>query len=167
METNINTLKDQGLLAELAYLKLENDWFEGKTDGKQRSIYNMEDVKNFIDSKYSDIDEDKKPIMKDLLDRYEIISFSATKFNSGDFQAMFVKEKSTNQITYAIRGTELTSLCDLLADAQLAKTGNATLQQNMAQEFYNDVVQNNNFIKYKANIYRNSLVNSKYQRMVA
>jgi len=38
-----------GLLSELAYLRLENDWFEGKRDdGTQRSNKNIDDIKKFI-----------------------------------------------------------------------------------------------------------------------
>lgn len=47
---NLETIEVNGLLAEFAYLELENSWFDGYTDeGIKRSIYNKSDIIDFID----------------------------------------------------------------------------------------------------------------------
>jgi hypothetical protein len=42
------TTVDYGLLSELAYLRLESDWFKGTTNNIPRSNKNIEDIQQFL-----------------------------------------------------------------------------------------------------------------------
>jgi len=78
---------------------------------------------------------------------YSILSTSQEMgIESGDFQGMFVKNNVTGEITYAIRGTQLTSLGDLWADYNLAMDGNAGAQQEAVQSYYEAFVSSNSEI---------------------
>ena len=98
---NDNKVEVNGLLAELAYLKLESSWFDGiNKDGSIRSINNPDDIKNFISEgkEISDIDPSHQQLMLDILKDYEIVDFKSDDGAlSSDFQGMLLKEKSTGE----------------------------------------------------------------------
>ena len=160
MATNLETIEINGLLAELAYLKLESSWFNGYTDeGVKRSIYNKSDVLEFIDitinekgendgKGLSGIELERKEIIKSLLDKYEIVAFesthptyiSGTNYTEGsDFQGMILKEKGTTNYIAAIRGTDSTT--DIFNDVVNIGITNYNNQIEEARDFiYKNII---------------------------
>ena len=96
MQISQNIL-DKGLLAELAYLKLEN--FNG-------NYSNYDDVKNFINDNNEDItgvSSERKDAILNILKEYTIDDFITTE--SG-MQGMVLVKNDGSEITVAYRGTE-------------------------------------------------------------
>ena len=85
---------DHTLLAEFAYLRLEDYEFEYNDINK---------LKEFI-SKTVDINRQTK--MENILDKYEIINFeSFDGLGESDLQMMLLKDKSTGEYVISYRGT--------------------------------------------------------------
>jgi hypothetical protein len=150
MVTNLETIEINGLLAELAYLELEN-----YTD----SLTNLEKLKEFIDGTVnkdgendgkglSGIELERKEIIKSLLDKYEIVAFesthptyiSGTNYTEGsDFQGMLLKEKGTTNYIAAIRGTDSTT--DIFNDVVNIGITNYNNQIEEARDFiYKNII---------------------------
>lgn len=92
-------IAENGLLSELAYLKLEN---------YNKSLENTEDLQKFIEDnpeKVTGIDPNRKEQMKSLLNKYDIVKVSKPSLT--DFQGTLVKEKGTNEYTTLFRKTRL------------------------------------------------------------
>ena len=148
----VEKLKDNGLLAEFVYLKLENKAFRDNF----KDYRNSDIVKNYIEGlnsdgkkqyipekqtspvtkeqleKMTDIKPERQDEMLALLDKYEIKEFSSDDgFLNSDFQAMLLQNKETGEYTIAFRGTE--SKKDWLVDAAIALDTNP--QYNEAIEF--------------------------------
>lgn len=90
--TSINKITDMGLLAELAYLKLESDQY--KIDNPAN--YLSENIIEFINDYDIGItgikNEGRKDEMIALLQKYEIIDFASDDgFFNSDFQGMLGK----------------------------------------------------------------------------
>lgn len=148
----VEKLKDNGLLAEFAYLRLEDNAF--KDDYKEYSDSNI--VRNYIQGltkkgeepytlkketspvteeqleKITDIKPERRDEMLALLDKYDIKEFSSDDgFLGSDFQGMLLQNKETGEYTIAFRGTE--SEKDWLVDVSIALDVNP--QYNEAVEF--------------------------------
>jgi len=109
MAINLETALTNGLLAELAYLKLENNWFSINNKNNK----NIDDIKEFLDSskinngkllsdkEYEDltgIPPYRLEAMESLLNQYEIINFeSFDAIGESDLQMMLLKDKSTKK----------------------------------------------------------------------
>ncbi len=135
---NGSKVEQNGLLAELAYLKLE------KYTG---SYTDLTALKNFMHQKdpktgklIGGIDDGRQSKMLDLLNKYEIVGFKSDPITG--FQGMILKEKDTNEYTIAFRGTAGTQ--DALVDGGIAQiTINKNFQYSAAKSF------TENFIKDK------------------
>jgi hypothetical protein len=103
-----NKILDTALLSELAYLKLENKYFENKP-------YSLDNIEEFFNSKDDEgkpldygIDDSRKQAIINLLGNYTIVDFKniPTSFAGlNDLQAMLLKDKEGNT-TIAFRGTD-------------------------------------------------------------
>ena len=114
------TTVDYGLLSELAYLRLESNWFKDNN----KSNEDIDDIKNFIrtttdknrkqltSEEYQEltgISLNRKQAILNILNKYEILDFKDTNETGGTasgMQAMFVKEKATGKKVLLFRGTE-------------------------------------------------------------
>ncbi|NQY51944.1 MAG: DUF2974 domain-containing protein [Campylobacteraceae bacterium] len=156
----INEILEYGLLAELAYLKLENEYFQennqyvgnykGRPDN-QGSYGNKINIKNFIKGEHV-LDEDNEaiPLVEEerykltdikfnsinvilsLLNRYSIIDFeNAGDYTGSGFQAMLLQKDGTEEYVIAFRGTA--GIKDLMVDAAMIVNKNP--QNKDALEF--------------------------------
>jgi len=167
--TNVNKIQDYGLLAELAYMKLEN--FDG-------NISNNDELKEFINISKKDgkdltdvqieeltgISFDRKQDMINLLDKYEIIGFRS---NSGtdekDFQGMFIQEKGTEKYTGAFRGTD--SFTDISNDILGVGIADYNFQYNEAKEFIVDMMNTKEIDKSNLTLTGHSLGGIEVQQL--
>ena len=113
MNVTQNTV-DYGLLSELAYLRLESDWFS--TNGKDNKTF--KDLKEFNNKETTGIDANRKQEIINLLSKYEILDFKDTNEIGGTqsgMQAMFVREISTGKKILLFRGTEIEYSMEMVA----------------------------------------------------
>ncbi len=114
-----NKILDTALLSELAYLKLENKYFENKP-------YSLENITNFLTNNNKDttgIDDNRDEAIIDLLRNYTIIDFKniPTSFAGlNDIQAMLLKDKDGNT-TISFRGTD--GISDIAIDVLMFQGG--------------------------------------------
>jgi Ca2+-binding RTX toxin-like protein len=94
------------------------------------------------------------------LSQYSIIATSS-QYNIGldsGFSGMLIQNNETGELTFTIRGTEITDSNDLLSDLELALTGNSTLQENSMETFYQKLLSENKILAgIKINVTGHSL----------
>ena len=113
---------DQGLLSELAYLKLEDAYWTTEVNGKLPSYSNLDDLDKFLtgtDSKgkpyTTGINDSRDQDMLELLKSYTIDKF--VTMPSG-MQAMVLIKNDGSGITVAFRGTETGDWSELSKDGK-------------------------------------------------
>jgi hypothetical protein len=150
MAINLETALTNGLLAELAYLKLENNWFFINNKNNK----NIDDIKEFLDSskinngkllsdkEYEDltgIQPDRIEEIIQLLDKYEIVKFASDdKTLESDFQGMLLKDKVSGEYIVSFRGTA--GLTDAFVDIA-AGILNINAQYNDAKSFVKNILK--------------------------
>lgn len=154
----IKELKENGLLAEFVYLKLEHENFKDDfADYKNSEVVSkyIQGLDKSGEEAYvppkstSSITEEQREEMTDIkaeriqamisvLDKYDIKEFSSDDgFFGSDFQAMLLQNKETAQYIIAFRGTE--SKKDWLVDGIIASNHN--VQYNEAIEFVENSIE--------------------------
>ena len=133
-----NKILDTALLSELAYLKLENEYFKDKN-------YSLDNINKFFNSKDDEgkpldygIDDSRKQAIIDLLANYTIVDFKniPTSFAGlNDLQAMLLRDKEGNT-TIAFRGTD--GISDIAIDALMLQ-GGYTNQMYSALQWVRDL----------------------------
>jgi len=162
MATNLTKIQENGLLAELAYLKLEN--FQG-------DITNTQEIRDFINGynrdqdiylpenerqELTNIDFNRQTQILDLLNKYEIVGFrSDDGFAASDFQGMMLKEKGTENYTGAIRGTD--SKTDVINDVVNIGIAGYNAQIAESKKFINDMMIDIGFSKENLTLTGHSL----------
>lgn len=138
---NDNKVETYGLLAELAYLRLEN------------YTKSYDDI-DALEKHMTDLDEDKELTgginagrddeMLNLLKDYEIVDFKSDDgLGESDFQGMLLKERATGEYVIAFRGTD--GKMDAAVDAGMANPIlNHNFQLNEAKDFVNDMKEKYN-----------------------
>lgn len=131
-----------GVLAELAYLKLESKDFKNALGGKG-DYRNFDDLAYFIqnDTGHSDINPSHQVLMLETLKKYAIIDFeSYDGFLQCDFQGMLLKEIATQNYVIAFRGTA--GLVDIVVDVGIANANyNHNFQLKEAKNFVNTMLK--------------------------
>ena len=139
-------VKVHGLLAELAYLKLESENFINPKTKEKLDYHNNSHLVNFINQgkEISDIDISHQKLMTNLLKDYEIVDFKSDDgLGESDFQGMLLKEKATGEYVIAFRGTD--GKMDAAVDAGMANPIlNHNFQLNEAKDFVNDMKEKYN-----------------------
>ena len=163
-------IQENGLLAELAYLKLENkpegwtvrQFMEGYDEPAAQSLTG--DKEKLSEDEISDITGIKpyrKNKMEAVLDKYDIIDFESdlsyapgTNYTVGtDFQGMFVRNKETGKYSILFRGTD--SLEDIVVDAGMTLNQNDQIEK--ALEFTKSMMEKYNVKKEDITITGHSL----------
>jgi Ca2+-binding RTX toxin-like protein len=150
MVINLEAIEINGLLVELAYLELENNWFSINNKNNK----NIDDIKEFLDSskinngkllsdkEYEDltgIKPDRIEEIIQLLDKYEIVKFASDdKTLESDFQGMLLKDKISGDYIVSFRGTA--SLTDAFVDIA-AGILNINAQYNEAKSFVENILK--------------------------
>ncbi len=124
-------IKELGLLSELAYLRLEDEYFKNKS-------YSKDSIELFFDSKYDDAKynntgvDNSKDSMLAILNKYDIKHF---KSFSSDLQLMILENKSNpREYVLSFRGTEFNLFsADITSDFQM-ELGNETEQMKLLKE---------------------------------
>jgi len=175
-------------LAELAYLKLESNYFNNKDNGLGGVISNeniekyfnattkeilavdknsidIEDKKTAHD--YRDISLDHKDKMLALLNDYEIVDFKSDDgIGESDFQGMLLKEKATDEYVIAFRGTD--GKMDAAVDAGMANPIlNHNFQFNEAKTFVNEMKEKYNIANENLTLTGHSLGGILVQQVAA
>lgn len=106
---NLNKVQINGLLAELAYLKLESKEFINASTKEKLDYRKYDDLARFIKrgKPISDIDPSHQEQILNVLKQYEIVDFkSFTDVNviDSDLEVMLLKDKN-GEYTISYRGT--------------------------------------------------------------
>jgi len=133
---NDTKIETNGLLVELAYLKLEN---------YTKSYNDIDALENYMTDRNEDkeliggIDEGRQDKMLALLNDYEIVDFKSDDgMFASDFQGMLLKEKATGEYVIAFRGTD--GKMDGAVDGGIANILlNHNFQLNEAKTFVNEM----------------------------
>jgi len=167
--TDLTKVLDNGLLAELAYLKLESDKFVGNISNKVdiEVFLNHKDFKTYTDSEYEEatgIKPNRKNEILNLLDKYEIVGSSSDNgtFES-DFQGILVQEKGTEKYTGAFRGTD--SFTDISNDILGIGIADYNFQYNEAKEFIVDMMNTKEIDKSNLTLTGHSLGGIEVQQL--
>lgn len=112
-------IKDLGLLSELAYLRLEDEYFKNKTysyDDIDSFLYRTDAKSNYLNN--TGVDNSKKSMLA-ILDEYDIKHF---KSFSSDLQLMVLEDKDNpGQYVVSFRGTEFGLFsADITSDFEMA-----------------------------------------------
>jgi virulence-associated protein VapD len=111
-------IKDLGLLSELAYLRLEDEYFKNKTysyDDIDSFLYRTDAESNYLNN--TGVDNSKDSMLA-VLKKYDIKHF---KSFSSDLQLMVLQEKPNGKYIISFRGTEFNLFsADITSDFEMA-----------------------------------------------